>query len=66
MLKRSQLEIIKDAGHLFLLTRRDRTIEIIRDFFDEPEVPMPHIDPVMLPSVAAAFNHKDDWKLTNA
>jgi len=66
MLKRSQLKVIEDAGHLFLLTRRDETIEIIRDFFGEPEVPMPHVDPVMLPSVAAAFNHKDDWKLTNA
>jgi len=66
MLKRSKLKIIEDAGHLFLLTRRDETIEIIRDFFGEPEVPMPHIDPVMLPSVAAAFNHKDDWKLNNA
>lgn len=66
MLKRSTLKIIEGAGHLFLLTQRDKTIEIIREFFGEPEVPMPHIEPVMLPSVASAFNHKDDWKLTNA
>ena len=66
LLKRSKLKIIEDAGHLFLLTRRDETIEIIRDFFGEPEVAMPHVDPVMLPSVASAFNHKDDWKLTHA
>ena len=33
MLKRSTLKVIKDAGHLFLLTRRDETIKIIRDFF---------------------------------
>ena len=66
MLKRSKLKVIKGAGHLFLLTRRDETIEIIRNFFEEPEVPIPHVDPVMLPSVASAFNHKDDWKLTHA
>ncbi|MGB0908384.1 MAG: alpha/beta fold hydrolase [Maricaulaceae bacterium] len=63
MLKDSRLEILDDAGHLFMLTRRDETIEIIRDFFGEPEVPMPHVDPVLLPSVKASFNHKDDWKL---
>ena len=59
-LKDSRLKIIKDAGHLFLLTRRDETIEIIRDFFGEPEVPCPHVDPMLLPSVAASFNHKHD------
>lgn len=60
-LKKSQLKIIPKAGHLFLLTRRDETIEMIRDFFGEPEVPMPHIDPVLLPSVAVAYNHKDEF-----
>jgi len=65
-LPNSKLKIIKDGGHLFLITRRDETIEIIRDFFGEPEVPMPHADTVLLPSVEAAFNHKDDWKLANA
>ena len=60
MLKNSQLKIIKDAGHLFLLTRRDETIKLIREFFGEPEVPMPHVDPVMLPSVEASFNHKNE------
>ena len=57
---RDRLKIIKDAGHLFLLTRRDETIKLIREFFDEPEVPMPHVDPIMLPSVEASFNHKNE------
>lgn len=57
-LKDSRLKIIKDAGHLFLLTRRDESIELIRDFFGEPEVAMPRIEPVLVPSVAAAYNHK--------
>jgi len=59
-LKNSRLKIIKDAGHLFLLTRRDESVQLIRDFFGEPEVPMPHFDPVLLPSVAAAYNHKGE------
>jgi len=66
MLKRSRLEILDGAGHLFILTRRDKTIQIIRDFFGEPEVAMPHVEPVMLPSVAAAFNHKNDETLRHA
>jgi hypothetical protein len=66
LLKRSRLKVIKGAGHLFLLTRRDETIAMIRDFFGEPEVPMPHVDPVLLPSVEASFNHKDDKKLATA
>jgi len=57
LLKRSTLKILKGAGHLFLLTRRDRTIELIRDFFEEPEVPIPHIEPVQLPSVAEVVNY---------
>ena len=66
MLKRSELKVLKGAGHLFLLTQRDKTIRLIRDFFGEPEVPMPHKDAVMLPSVAEAFNHKDDRSLSHA
>lgn len=65
-LKKSELKILPDAGHLFLLTRRDETIDMIREFFGEPEVPMPHVEPVLLPSVEASFNHKDDWKLAAA
>jgi len=57
-LKRSRLKIIKGAGHLFLLTRRAETIAMIRDFFGEPEVAMPHVETVLVPSVAAAFNHE--------
>ena len=60
-LKNSQLKILEGAGHLFLLTRRDKTIELIRDFFGEPEVPKPHVDPILLPSVAVAYNHKDEF-----
>lgn len=57
MLKRSRLEIINGAGHLFLLTRRDETIGLIRDFFNEPHVDVPHIQSVQLPSVTAAYSH---------
>lgn len=60
-LKNSELKVLDGAGHLFLLTRRDETVEMIREFFNEPEVPMPHVEPVLLPSVAVAYNHKDDF-----
>lgn len=55
LLPRSRLEIVEGAGHLFLLTRRDETINIIRDFFGEPEVAMPHKEAVQLPSVSESF-----------
>jgi len=54
-LPRSKLRVINGAGHLFLLTRRDETVDIIRKFFLEPEVPMPHVDAVKLPSVEESF-----------
>lgn len=58
-LPKAKLKIIKGGGHLFLLTKRDETIDIIRDFFGEPEVAMPHKATVMLPSVAESFiNYK--------
>jgi len=57
MLRRSQLKVIKGAGHLFLLTRRQETVDLIRDFFNEPHVPMPDVEPVLLPSVAASVGH---------
>ncbi len=60
--RRSRLEVIPGAGHLFLLTRREETVAIIRDFFGEPEMPIPHVEPVEVPSVAAAFNHANDRK----
>jgi poly(3-hydroxyalkanoate) depolymerase len=53
--RRSRLEVLDGAGHLFLLTRRDETVELIRDFFGEPAVPFPHAEPVEVPSVAASF-----------
>ena len=55
MIKRSRLKIIYGAGHLFLLTRRAETVDIIRDFFGEPEVDMPEVEPVLLPSVAETY-----------
>jgi poly(3-hydroxyalkanoate) depolymerase len=55
LLPRSKLKIIEGAGHLFLLTRRDETIKIIRNFFLEPAVAMPHKDAVKLPSVEESF-----------
>ena len=57
LLPRSKLRVIKGAGHLFILTRRDETIQIIRNFFLEPEVAMPHKDGVKLPSVEESFSN---------
>jgi len=58
-LPNSRLFMFKDAGHLFLLTRRAQSIKIIREFFGEPEVPLPDVTPVKLPSVRAAFRPGD-------
>ena len=41
MIKDSRLHEFEDAGHLFLLTKRDESVHIIRDFFNEPEVQLP-------------------------
>ncbi|MEM7730979.1 MAG: alpha/beta fold hydrolase [Pseudomonadota bacterium] len=60
--RRSRLEILDGAGHLFLLTRREETVAIIRDFFGEPEMPIPHAEPAEVPSVAASFVHANDRK----
>lgn len=54
-LRNSRLFMFKDVGHLFLLTRRTEAISVIRDFFGEPEVPLPNVKAVRLPSVRAAF-----------
>jgi len=56
-LKHSKLHIFKKAGHLFLLTRRDATINVIREFFEEPEVPLPPHEPIQLPSVTESYAH---------
>lgn len=64
--RRSRLEVIDGAGHLFLLTRRDETVEIIRDFFGEPEMPFPHAEPVEVPSVAASIVHANDRTIKGA
>ncbi len=59
LLPRAKLRVIEGAGHLFLLTRRDETIQIIRNFFLEPEVAMPHKESVQLPSVEESYaNYK--------
>jgi len=59
LLPRSKLRVVKGAGHLFLLTRRDETVQMIRDFFLEPEVALPHKEAVRLPSVEESFiNYK--------
>ena len=50
-LPRSKLRVIKGAGHLFLLTRRDETVQLIRNFFLEPEVALPHVEAVQLLSL---------------
>jgi len=62
-LPNARLKIIKGAGHLFMITRRAETIEIIRDFFGEPEVDMPYVEPVILPSVLESFNHKGEFQM---
>lgn len=41
MIKNARLHEFEDAGHLFLLTKRDESVQIIRDFFEEPEVDLP-------------------------
>lgn len=55
--RRSQMKVLKGAGHLFLLTRRQESVDLIRDFFNEPHVPMPEVEPMLLPSVAASVGH---------
>jgi poly(3-hydroxyalkanoate) depolymerase len=48
MIKGSKMVEFDDAGHLFLLTKRDESIAIMRDFFEEPEVEMPAKKPAKL------------------
>jgi len=58
-LPRSKLRVVKGGGHLFMLTRRDETVDIIRNFFLEPEAAMPHKEAVKLPSVEESYiNYK--------
>ena len=57
MLKRSRLHVFKGAGHLFMLTRREEMVHHLREFFGEPEVPMPEVEAVQLPSVTASYHH---------
>ncbi len=48
MIKGSRMHVFEAAGHLFLLTRRDESIAIMRDFFEEPEVDLPKKKPARL------------------
>ncbi len=55
--RRSRLHIFKGAGHLFMITRKEEFVHELREFFGEPEVPMPEVEPVQLPSVTASYAH---------
>ncbi len=57
LLKNSKLHIFEGAGHLFILSRREEFIHELRLFFEEPEVPLPEIEPLQLPSVTASYSH---------
>ncbi len=57
MLRRSRLHVFEGAGHLFMLTRRAEMVHELREFFGEPEVAMPDVEPVQLPSVTASYHH---------
>ena len=50
--------VMDDAGHLFLLTRRDESIAIMREFFEEPEVEMPDIDALKKAKAKERRRHK--------
>ena len=57
LIPHARLEVIEDAGHMFLLTRREETVRRIRAFFKEPESELPDVRSVELPSHAASFAH---------
>jgi len=60
MIKDARMVVMDDAGHLFLLTRRDESIAIIRDFFEEPEVEMPDIDALKKAKAKEQRKHKKE------
>ena len=48
MIKGSRLHVFEGAGHLFLISRRDESVAIMREFFEEPEVDIPETgEPVL-------------------
>lgn len=57
LFKNSKYVEFDGAGHLFMLTRREEFIHELRVFFREPEVPLPEVEPVQLPSVTASYAH---------
>lgn len=48
MIKGAKMHVFDDGGHLFLLSRRDASIAVIREFFNEPEVDIPVKKPAPL------------------
>ena len=57
LIPHARMEVIADAGHLFMVTKREETVSRIRAFFHEPPVPLPAVEGVELPSHAASFAH---------
>jgi len=41
MIKGAKMHVFPNAGHLFLISRRDESIQVMREFFEEPEVDLP-------------------------
>ena len=60
LIPHARLEVIEDAGHMFLLTKREETVRRIRAFMREPAVEMPSVEGVELPSTRASFAHGMD------
>ena len=60
MIPHAELHVIEDAGHMFMLTRREETVARIRAFFKEPEVALPPVEGYELPSHKASFAHHLD------
>lgn len=55
--KRSKLHVFKGGGHLFAITHREEMIHELREFYGEPEVPLPDLESIQLPSVTASYSH---------
>ena len=56
MIPHARMEVIEDAGHMFMLTKREETVRRIRTFFREPEAAdLPSVKGVELPSKQASF-----------
>ena len=58
LIPHARMEVVENAGHLFMVTRREETVARIRAFFKEPETRLPVVRGVELPSHAASFAHQ--------